>query len=135
MRPAMKLLPVALLALASACVNVHTTRLGPERESYPPVHRDEVMVYETEADIEGGFEKIAIVFTDAEANWTNERQMINAARKRAGELGANALVIGEFREPGGLAQVAAVVFDAPVKRRARFLAVRVHHPEDDDHVH
>lgn len=121
-----------LLALAAACVNVRATPLGPQAAQYPAVHQDSVAVYLDEADIPGGFEKLAVLFADGEATWTNERQMVNAARKRAGRIGANAIVIGEFKEPSSLAQVASVVFDAPVSRRARFLAVRVH---ADDHAH
>lgn len=126
MKRSIKLLALLpLLALAAACVNVRATPLGPQAAQYPPVMFEQVVVYETEDDIPAEYEKLAVLFADGEANWTNERQMVDAARKKAGRIGANAIVIGEFKEPSSLAQVAGVIFDAPVSRRARFLAVRI----------
>jgi len=129
MRSLRLLVPAALLA-ASACVNVNATRLGPVRD-LPPVHPDDVWVYQDEDDIDGDFDRVAVIYVDGDANTTNQRQMINAARKKAGRLGANAIVLGRFRDPSTLSQIAAVVLDVPVSRRAEFLAVRVEPLRED----
>lgn len=120
--------PLALVA-AAACVNVNATRLGPVRE-YAPVHPDNVFVFHEEADIEAAYEPVAMIYVDGDANTTSERQMINAARKKAGRLGANAIVLGRFRDPSAVTQIAAAVLDVSVSRRAQFLAVRVE-PDTD----
>lgn len=129
MRTLRLLAPLALIA-ASACVNVNAMRLGPVRD-YPPVHQDNVFVYQDETDIEGEFDRVAVIYVDGDASTTNQRQMINAARKKAGRLGANAIVLGRFRDPSTLTQIAAAVLDVSVSRRAEFLAVRVQ-PEPDN---
>jgi hypothetical protein len=118
--------PLALVAM-TACVNVNATRLGPVRD-LPPVHPDNVWVYQQEMDIEGEFDRVAVIYVDGDANTTNQRQMINAARKKAGRLGANAIVLGRFRDPSAVTQIAAAVLDVSVSRRAEFLAVRVETP-------
>jgi hypothetical protein len=120
---------LAPLALISACVNVNAMRLGPVRE-YAPVHPDNVFVYQDEMDIDGDFDRVAVIYVDGDANTTSQRQMINAARKKAGRLGANAIVLGRFRDPSTVTQIAAAVLDVSVSRRAEFLAVRVQ-PERD----
>jgi hypothetical protein len=123
------LFAVPLLAMAAACVNVQAMRLGPGT-AYPSVPKEEVRVYEDEADVSGPFEKLAVLYADGDVDMTSPRQMIDAARKKAGRMGANAIVIGEFREPRFSTRVAAAVLDVPVERRARFLAIRT--GVDDD---
>ena len=128
MRTLRLLAPLALVFMA-ACVNVNATRLGPVRD-LPPVQPENVFVYQDEMDIEGDFQRVAVIYVDGDANMTNQRQMISAARKKAGRLGANAIILGRFREPGTAARIAAAVLDVSVSRRAEFLAVRVE-PDPD----
>lgn len=126
---ALRFTPVAALLLAAACVNVHATRLGSPRP-LPPVHPEDVWVYQDEDDIEGEYDRVAVLFVDGDVHTTNQRQMIRAARKKAGRLGANAIVLGRFRDPSTLGQIAAAVLDVPLSRRAEFLAVRVESPRE-----
>lgn len=118
------LLVLPLLALAAACVTVRATPLGPQTY-HEPVPRDLVAVYETEDDVPAEFEQIALLWAEGDTDVTNERQMIDAARKKAGQLGANAIILGEIREPRFSTRVAAAVLDIPVQRKARFTAIRV----------
>lgn len=115
-------LPAALLL--GGCVSVHATRIGTPTQ-YEPVPREHVLVYRTEEEVPYEYEAIAILHAEGDVDGTNERQMIDAARKKAGKLGANAIVLGEFREPRMSTRIAAAVFDVPVERKARFLAIRV----------
>jgi hypothetical protein len=127
MRPIPRLAPLALLVF-SACVSVNATRLGPVRQ-YAPVHPDSVFVYQQEMDIEGHFDRVAVIYVEGDANTTNQRQMINAARKKAGRLGANAIILGRSRDPSAVTQIVAAVLDVSVQRRAEYLAVHVNAPE------
>ena len=118
------LLALPLLLLASACVSVSASRLG-AGTPYPEVPKGRVLVYDTEADVPGEFEKVALLYVSGDANTISHRQMIEAARKKAGRLGANAIVLGEFEDPKFTTRVASVIFNVPVERRTQMLAIRV----------
>lgn len=134
MNARLKLLVVPLLAFAGACVNVRAMPLGPAK-GYAPVPREQVLVYRSEDEVPHPFEQIAVLYAEGDTDVTDERQMIDAARKKAGQLGANAIVLGEFREPRFSTRVAAAVLDLPTSRKAQFLAVRVNTEADEDHDH
>lgn len=116
-------LPIALMMM-SACVSVSASRLG-AGTVYPPVEKGQVLVYQTEDDVPGEYEKVALLYVSGDANSVSHRQMIESARKKAGRLGANAIVLAEFEDPKFSTRVASVIFDVPIERRTQMLAIRV----------
>lgn len=130
-------LALPLLLLASACVSVSASRLGTGAR-YPEVPKGQVLVFDTEADVPGDFEKVALLYVSGDANTISHRQMIEAARKKAGRLGANAIILSEFRDPKFGTRVASVIFDVPVERRTQMIAIRIHEADeadDEEHDH
>jgi hypothetical protein len=115
-------IPAALMMM-SACVSVSASRLG-AGTVYPEVEKGQVLVYQTEADVPGDYEKVALLYVSGDANSVSQRQMIEAARKKAGRLGANAIVLAEFEDPKFSTRVASVIFDVPIERRTQMLAIR-----------
>ena len=116
-------LPLAALLLLVGCIQTQATLL--DGTTYPPVHEDEVVIYLNEDNIAADWKPIAIIHAQGEAQWTNENQMLRKARKRAGELGANGLLIEDIDEPSAVAQVAGEVLGTGTTRRGRLIAVRV----------
>jgi hypothetical protein len=129
-------LALPLLLLASACVSVSASRLGAGTR-YPEVPKGQVLVFDTEADVPGEFEKVALLYVSGDANSTSHRQMIEAARKKAGRLGANAIILSEFQDPKFGTRVASVIFDVPVERRTQMIAIRMQDEGEaaDEHGH
>lgn len=121
------LLALPLALALGACVQVHASRLG-EGTHYEPVPRGQVRVYQAESDVPGEFEKVALLFVSADADVIDHHDMIEAARKKAGRLGANAIVLGEFEDPKFTTRVAAAVLNVPAERRTQMLAIRVLRP-------
>lgn len=117
------LLPFAALLLLVGCVQTQATLL--DGTTYPPVHEDDVIIYLNEDDIASDWKPIAIIHAQGEAQWTNESQMLRKARKRAGELGANGLLVEDIKEPSAVAQVAGEVLGTGTTRRGQLIAVRV----------
>src|ERR1044072_5363512 len=115
-------IPAALMMMG-ACVSVSASRLG-AGTVYPEVARGQVRVYQTEADVPGDYEKVALLHVSGDANSVSQRQMIEAARQTHGSLGANAIVLTEFEGPRFATRVASVIFDVPIERRTQMLAIR-----------
>jgi hypothetical protein len=124
------LLALVLVAVfAAGCVQTQATRLS--SKTYPPISPDQVTIYLSEADIPGVFERVALINTQGESTWTNESQMYNAARKKAAELGANGVLIGQIDEPSAGAKVAAAIFSTTTTRRGQMVAIYVLPANDD----
>lgn len=121
-----KLLLLALptLLFLGGCINVHATRIGTPTQ-YAPVPKEHVLVYRSEAEVDRPFERIAMLWVEGDADITNQREMVDAARKKAGRLGANAVVLGEFQDPKLGTRILGHVLDIPIERGAQLLAIRV----------
>jgi hypothetical protein len=119
------LLAAALVALGG-CVSTHAEWLGTPPATQPQrIPADLVRVYQREADLPQGAEKVAVIWVEGESNAVSNRRLVDAARRKAGYLGANAVVLGEFHEPSTGARILAGVLDVPLQRRTEILAVRV----------
>ncbi|HEX9938478.1 MAG TPA: hypothetical protein VGB15_15180 [Longimicrobium sp.] len=115
---AMLIAPLAL----GACVSAHATMLGP-RQNRPPVHEDEVRVFLAEDEVPESCERLALINTSGDADMTNEAQMISAAKRRAGRLGANAIQLRSTREPGTGRRIAsAIIPGVTADRKGEMLA-------------
>lgn len=112
---------IALLLLAG-CVSARATMLT--ANSYAPVPENEVRIFLNEDEAPAECERIALIHTEGDADTTNESQMITAARRRAGKVGANAIVLGTVRDPSTGTRVAGAIFGIPANRKGQMLALR-----------
>lgn len=65
---------------------------------------------------------------------TDERQTINAAKRRGGKVGANAIVLDTLGDPGMGTRVAAEMFGLPAERKGRMVAFRCPDVQDGDAI-
>jgi hypothetical protein len=115
----------ALLSLGG-CVSTHAEWLGTPPSVQPQrVPQEQVRVFQREADLPQGYEKVAVIWVEGESNTVSNRRLVDAARRKAGYLGANAVVLGDFHEPSTGARILAGVLDVPLQKRTEILAVRV----------
>ena len=90
---------VALTAMG--CVRSTTEMLTPVR--YPPTVPDSVTVFISVADVGAqglAFERVAMLFIRATAEFTQEISIVRRAREEAAKVGANGVIMGTTREPG-----------------------------------
>ena len=80
---------------------------------------DEVRIFLDEADVPGDYEEIALVTSRSDASWTDETDLIRAMQRRAAKLGADAIIVGEIREPSTIERVAEVFTEYEAPRRGR----------------
>lgn len=128
MKTTAKFLPiVVLLFLLSGCITMETTTLGPT--DFPPVPADQIYVFFSEDEIEYDFTRIALFHLEGDATWTQESKMIEKAKIRAGEMGANAIVLRDMHEPSDGAKIASEFLGTTAERRGAIVAVRIHDDE------
>lgn len=79
-------------------VSISADRLGdgPLRQ---PVPWDKVIVYQTAEQVPAKYEEVALITATGNATWTNKEQMYKKMRKKAGKLGANAVILDAMSEP------------------------------------
>ena len=116
---------LALALLASACISTNAVRLGEPGQQYAPVPEAEVRVFLKEEDVTGEFEKIALINAEGNYSYANDERMINAMKKKAGQLGANAIILGEFKDPSTVEKIADAVIGVGGEKTAKVLAIRL----------
>lgn len=108
---------------AGACVQATATYIGP-RQNLAPVPEDQVHVYLATDTVPTTCERYALISTEGDADMTNESQMITAAKRRAGKIGANAIQLLATRDPSTGTRIASVVFGTSANRKGQLLAFR-----------
>lgn len=114
---------LAVLALAG-CISTNAVKLG-EPTQYPAVRPEEVQVFLREKDVKGEFDKIAIVNAEGNYSYANDERMIEAMKKKAAKLGANAIILGEFKDPSTVEKIADAVIGVGGEKTAKVLAIRL----------
>lgn len=107
-----------------ACVTTNATRLGggPTR---PRIDPEQVVIYRSAEQVPGRYEEVAILHSEGEASWTNEEGMYKSMRKKAGEMGANAIVLDAVSEPSAGAKIAGAFFGTGAERKGKAIAIYV----------
>jgi hypothetical protein len=114
---------LAVVALAG-CISTNAVRLG-EPTQYPAVKPEEVKVFLQEADVKADFDKIAIINAEGNYTWADDEKMVDAMKKKAAKLGANAIIIGEFKDPSTIEKIADAVVGVGGTKTGKVLAIRL----------
>jgi len=130
MKKAYLLILVISIAFIMACVSVNATKLG--TESYrQPVPTDEVAVYRTADQVPGRYEEIALLNAKGDSSWSSESGMFKQMKKKAGRMGANAIILDAVSEPSAGAKIAGAIFGVGAERKGKAIAIFVFPPEKE----
>jgi len=114
-----------LVILTMNCVSTQAVRLGsgPYR---PEVPWNQVIVYRTADQVPGKYEEVALISAKGDSLWTEEEQMYKEMKKKAGKLGANAIILDAMSEPSQATQVVSYwLLGVGGQRRGKALAIYV----------
>lgn len=115
-----------MLIVGLACVSTKYVYLDPTMQKYPPVAPDSVRVFVEESELDTlQYVRIAYIEASGSGSYTSQAGMIEAMRKRAGELGGNGVLLPKINEPGAGAKVAAAIFGTDTQRKGNALAIRI----------
>ncbi len=116
------LVPIILLLLVG-CVSTQSSLLDPK---YEPVEPEHVRVFTTESELEDlDYVRIACIEATGSTGWTSQTGMIEAMRKKAGQLGGNGVLLPQIMEPSAGAKIAGAIFGTGSERKGNAIAVRV----------
>lgn len=83
--------------------------LNPSAVMRLPVPPEQVRIYRTADQIKSKYEEIALLNSKGASSMTNEQDMMESMRAEAGVIGANAIILEAFNEPGWEEKIAAAV--------------------------
>jgi hypothetical protein len=86
---------------------------------------DSVRIYRTVDQVKGKYEELALLRSDG-PDGSKDSKMLASMRKKAGELGANGIILVSIDDPGLVTRIAAaVVLAAGAEKKARSVAIFV----------
>jgi hypothetical protein len=117
---------MGLLAMVfmAGCISTNAVRLG-EPTQYPPVKPEAVQVFLKEEDVKVDFDKVAIINAEGNYSYADDEKMVNAMKKKAAQLGANAIIMGEFKDPSTVEKIADAVVGVGGTKTGKVLAIRL----------
>jgi hypothetical protein len=113
-----------LLTATAGCVTTNATRLG-SGAALVAVPAESVAIYRTASQVPGRYQEVALLNSKGESSWTDEAAMFKSMRKKAGELGANGIILDAVSEPSAGAKVASAIFGTGAERKGRAIAILV----------
>jgi hypothetical protein len=99
----------------------------------PAIHPDSVVIYRTADQVPRKYDEIALLNSKGDVDMTDEAKMFKSMRKKAAELGANGVILGEMKDPGTGAKVAKVLIGTSANRKGKSVAIYVY-PQGKDSV-
>ncbi len=114
-----------LLFSLSACVTTNASRLGTATAIRPAVLPDNVALYRIASQVPRQYEEIALLNSTGDSGMTDEAKMFESMKKKAGEMGANGVILDAVSEPGSGSKVAAAIFGVSAQRKGKALAIWV----------
>ena len=115
------LLLIAVAFLAS-CVSVNSTRLGTAAYRQP-VPVEQVAIYLTADKVPGKYEEIALLNAKGDSTWSSEAGMFKQMKRKAGKMGANAIILDAVSEPSAGAKIAGAIFGVGAERKGKAIAI------------
>lgn len=120
--------PVAwiCLSLITGCVTTQAAMVNPSAQPFPAVRADSVLILTSLTELDTvEYERVAVIEASGSGEWTTQTGMLEAMRKKAGKLGANAILLPNINEPGAGAKVAAAIFGTGTIRKGSVVALRI----------
>ncbi|GIW53285.1 MAG: hypothetical protein KatS3mg081_2640 [Gemmatimonadales bacterium] len=109
-----------------ACVHTQAVLVDPSAPRWPRVPADSVRIITAESELDTlDYVRVAIIEATGSGEFTSQIDMLNAMRKKAGQLGANAILMPQIQEPSAGAKVAGAILLTGTERKGNVVAIRV----------
>ena len=122
----MRVTSAFLAFLLASCVTTRAVLIDPTAPRYEIVAPSAVRIFTDQSELDTlNFVRVAIIEASGDGEFTDQAGMIGAMRKKAGELGANGILLPKIEEPSAGAKVAAAFLGTGTERKGSVIAIRV----------
>jgi len=84
---------------------------------------EEVAVYMNPGSVPGKYEEVALLNSTGDAMWGGEAKMIKSMKKKAGKIGANAIILNDIDEPKAIEKIIGSYLGTITQRKGKALAI------------
>nr|CAP48949.1 putative integron gene cassette protein [uncultured bacterium] len=116
---------LVVLLLLSGCVTTNASMLGATTNARPALLPNQVALYRIASQVPGQYEEVALLNSAGDSGFTDEAKMFASMKKKAGELGANGVILDAVSEPSAGAKVAAAIFGVSAQRKGKAIAIYI----------
>jgi hypothetical protein len=110
------------LLFIAGCTRTNAALLD-QTTSYPKTCERGVLMYTQPSKAPAGYKELALLNATGSSSWTSEGGMMKSMRKKAADLGATGIILGNIDEPGAGAKVAAAVLGVGADRKGKAVAI------------
>jgi hypothetical protein len=124
---------VALVLLTSACgVRTNTRDLNPAI-TRAPTCEDAIDTYTSRSQVPHDYYELAWISAEGNSVYTSEGKIASQVRKKAAEVGANAVIVNDFKESGATAKVVGAALGS-TSADTKVSALAIYMPAEADRV-
>jgi len=121
---------ILLIVFTISCVATTAVQLG-DQTKLAPVEWQKVAVYRTADQVPGNYREVAFLSSKGSTMFTSEGGMWKSMQKKAGKMGANAIILDAMSEPTTGAKIAGAFLGVGVNRRGKAIAIYVFAKEEE----
>lgn len=126
MKHAARIALIVAIALGTVgCVSTNASMLGSTSTMRPKLKPEQVALYRIASQVPGQYEEIALLNSAGDSGFTDESTMFASMKKKAGEIGANGVILDAVSEPSAGSKVAAAIFGVSAQRKGKAIAIYV----------
>lgn len=115
---------VVLVSIIAACVSTQVTRLHPE-QTYPKICPEGVAIFTSADKVGKPYVEVAVLTSSGDQAMTSQAGMYESQRKKAADVGANGVILGQTQEAGTGAQVAHAILGTSANRKGQATAIYI----------
>lgn len=115
---------VVIALLSISCMSSRVVKLSDSVRS--PVAWEMVTVYEFENQVQSSFEKLAVVTVKGSAIYNTKKGLLKALCQKAGQVGANAIILSSGSDKSLAYKAASVYFTGGIVGGREYSAVAVY---------
>ena len=95
---------------------------------------DGVKIFSSPSKVGSHYQEIALLNSSGSSGFTTESGMMKSMRKKAADVGANGIIMGNIDEPSAGAKVAAAIFGVAGSTERKGKSVAIYIPADSSRV-
>ncbi len=115
---------VGLVAGILGCVSTQATRLS-TTQTYPKICSAAVALFTDSSKVGKPYVEVAVLTSQGSQTYTTQAAMYESMRKKAADLGANGVIIGEVQQASEGSQIASALIGTPSNRRGQATAIYI----------